>query len=174
MLYTKRIYKTLKFIDQEYNKYSIDPDHNQPIMYSKLGILELCGWIEEAFDEIAINCVRSKLRTNSVRSQLIDTIENTYGFSYEKLFIHLLGFALGTVNLRKVETKFAKNGNLSLLKSELGQLKKQRNEAAHTYSKNTPTGTTPTFYAPSTTIARFEKLEPIIKDLWHIVKEVSK
>ena len=141
---------------------------------SKLGILELCGWIEEAFDEIAINCVRSKLRTESDRSTLTFKIEHTYGFSYEKLFTNLLGFALGTVNLRKVERKFAKNGNLRLLKAELGQLKNQRNKAAHTYTKNFPTGTTPTFYSPSITIAHFKTLKPILEDLWHIVQKVSK
>lgn len=173
MLRTRRIYETLVFIDREYNKNLTHSDLNRPIMYSKLGILELCGWVEEGFDEIAINCVRSNLRTRDARHRLEKKIRRTYGLQFEYIFIELLGFALGAVKLHRVETRFARNGNLSMLKDQLNQLNEQRNKAAHTYTNNSIRETTATFDAPSLTIARFNTIKPLLEELWTIVRQLN-
>ncbi len=173
MLPVGRIHKTLKFIDEEYNKNLAHADRNRPIMYSKLGVLELCGWIEEGFDEIAINCVRSNLRSRESRSHLEYRISRTYGLSYEKLFTELLGFALGAVNFRRVEREFARSGNCQLLKDQLVELKRLRNDFAHTYTNIYRRGVTATFEAPSRTIKRFEIINPILQDLWKIVRQTN-
>ena len=57
MLVTGRIEKTLIFLDKEYSRHISSRDRERPAMNSKLGVLELSGWVEESFDEIARNGV---------------------------------------------------------------------------------------------------------------------
>ena len=119
MLHSNRIHKSLKNINREYDKSMSNNDYRWPIMYSKLAILELCGWIEEGFDEIARNSVRRKLKTKASRSLLENKIKRTHGFEYDKHAQQLLGIALGTVKLSELEKKLEKEGRLTVLKVEL-------------------------------------------------------
>ena len=164
MLYTSQIRKTLAFIDREYNKHVTSYERERPIMYSKLGILELSGWIEEGFDEIARNCVRRRLKTTQARDILENKIDRTYGFTYKKHSRELLSIAFGTIKLLEIEKSLERDGSLSLLTSELEVLNRQRQKAAHTFTK----GTTLSFDAPSVTIARFKKINPVLQKLWDI------
>ena len=168
MLHSNRIHKSLKIFDREYDKSKSNNDSLWQIMYSKLAILELCGWIEEGFDEIARNCVRRKLRTKASRSLLENRIKRTHGFGYDRNAQQLLGFALGTVKLTELEKKLEKKARLTVLKAELSALRTQRNLAAHIYVR----GTTSILDAPSVTLNRFEKINPILQDYWERVKSI--
>ena len=164
MLYSGRIRRTLNFLDREYNRHIASHDPERPVIYSELGILELSGWIEEGFDEIARNCVRRRKKTHRSRDILEAKIKNTQGFTYNNHVRELLAVALGTIELLEVEKKLDRDGSLSLLKSELGSLNQQRRAAAHTFTK----GTTPRFDAPSITLARFLRLESVLRELWAV------
>ena len=168
MLHSKRIHNSLKIIDQEYEKSMIKSDRLVPVMYSKLAIVELCGWIEEGFDEIARNSVRRKLRTKASRRLLEKKIKRTHGFEYDSNAQQLIGFALGTVRLIELEKKLERKGRLTELKAQLSELHSQRNLATHNYIR----GTTLTLQAPSTTLNRFEKIYPILEDYWERVKSM--
>ena len=168
MLHSKRIRKSLKIIDREFDKSMSNNDRQWPIMYSKLAILELCGWIEEGFDEIARNSVRRKLRTKVSRSLLENKIKRTHGFDYDQHAQQLLGIALGTVKLSELEKKLEKNGHLTVLRAQLNALKTQRNLVAHKYVR----GTTLELEAPSVTLNRFENIYPILQDYWERVKSI--
>ena len=164
MLHTRRIKNTLIFLDREYNRHIASYDQERPVIISKLSVLELSGWIEEGFDEIARNCVRRKRGTYKSRDVLEDKIKMTYGFTYSRHSRELLAVALGTVRLLEVEKRLDKDGSLTLLKSELLTLNDQRRSAAHTFTK----GTTRLFDSPSVTLSRFLRVEPILRRLWKL------
>ncbi len=167
MITSKRIEKTLKFLDVQYNDNLLHRDEQVPILFAKMAILEYCGWLEITFDEIARNCVRRKLRTFSARDVLESKITSTHGFTYKDNFRPLLAYGLGAIKLKKVETKLNKNGDLDTLKSNLGAMNKMRREAAHTFTS----GRTSRFDAPSTTIANFNRTGPVLQTLWNYVCE---
>lgn len=164
MLHTRRIKRTLVFLDREYNRHISSYEQERPVIFSKLSVLELSGWVEEGFDEIARNCVRRKRRTYRSRDVLEDKIKATYGFTYLPQARELLAVAIGTVRLLEFEKALERDGSLTLLKSELGTLNRQRRSAAHTFTK----GTTSTFDSPSVTLARFFRVEPVLQKLWQM------
>ena len=53
------IQSTLNRLDAEYNTTT---DIQLPILYSKLAVLELCGWIETNIDNILYEYVDSEVR----------------------------------------------------------------------------------------------------------------
>ena len=170
MLNTSHIRNTLYILGEEYDKYVASSEPERPIIYSKLGVLELSGWIEEGFDAIARNFVRKQLISDSE----CDTLENgydilekkiddTHGFTYNSNSRQLLVVAIGTVRLLEIEKELNQDGSLLLLKSELTSLNRQRRLAAHTFIIREMMGS---FDAPSVTIDRFLKIEPILQRLW--------
>lgn len=165
MITTKRIERTLNFLEAEYNKNMLHRDQEIPILYAKMAILEYCGWLELTFDEIARNCVRRKLRTYSDRKVLEDKISRTHGFTYKENVRPLLAYGLGAIKLKRVESKLNKKGELDTLKSNLTTMNKKRNEAAHTYTSRR----TLRFDAPSIIVTNFRKTEPVLRKLWQCV-----
>lgn len=157
--------KLLQKLDKLYREHSTS-DLSLPIAYSKLANLEVCGWLEEAFDEVAHNCVRNKLKSLEDRRLLIKKIEATHGFDYATHTRPLLIFALGVVKLIEVEKKLASDGSLDRLNGAIGSLKPVRRDAAHT----SIAGTTESYPAPSVAIQRFETCLPIVQNLWRLVR----
>jgi len=167
MITFRRIERTLKFLDTEYNKCLLHKDQEVPILFAKMAILEYCGWLEITFDEIARNCVRRKLRTSSAREVLEEKISATHGFKYKEHFRPLLAYGLGIFKLKKIETELNRNGELQTLKINLGNMNKMRREAAHTFTS----GRTSRFDAPSAIIANYSKTKPVLNKLWQRVCE---
>lgn len=166
MIHSRRIRTTLTFLDGKYNAHLLHRDTEIPVLYSKMAILEYCGWLELAFDEIARNCVRHKLRTTASRKDLEHQIDRTHGFTYKQNIAPLLAYGLGTIKLIEVERKLKATGELQALTSHLGTMNQSRREAAHTFTS----GRTSRFDAPSTTIASLNKIEPILQKLWVLVR----
>ena len=165
MIYSRRIHRTLMFLDREYQKHISSFDQERPIMFAKLAIFEYCGWIEASMDEIAINCVRKRLRTSKSRSLLNIKINATHGFVYKEKARPLLAHAIGTERLLIVEKELSENGRLQTLTSNLATMNTARREAAHTFTN----GITSRFDAPSITIQNFNQTEPILRQLWSLV-----
>lgn len=168
MIVKKHISRTLKDLDDRYNGAIHCSSIDESIYYSKLAILEYCGWIEEAFDNIVRRSVKGKLKTQSYK-QMLETsvIGNNHGFQYKENFRPMLTRSIGLAAMEKVEKELDKSGKLSILISELEAVKRDRDSAAHTWTHNA----TRTYPSPSITRFRLEKIYPITREIYsHIIK----
>ena len=164
MIHSTRILKTLLYLDAEYKKNLTASDGKIPILFSKMAVLEYCGWIEEAFDEIARASLRKKLRSYASREILEKQINRTHGFTYDKAR-GLLAVAVGTIRLRSIEIKLNRSGTLQQLRSNLSALNSMRREAAHTHTS----GTTQSFQSPSILISNLQQTEPVLQSIYNLV-----
>lgn len=120
---------SLKALDEWYKEHIVDTDRTT--FLSKLAILELCGWIEESFDELIRDVDKSTI--NDSKWVYTNVIANTSGFIYEKHFRSMLVKLIGEVLTRRVETEMEQNhnGDLDRMKLLLGTLWKTRCKLAH-------------------------------------------
>jgi hypothetical protein len=148
------IASTLNDLDILYNNNS-----SQGSYFSKLALLELCGWIEQTMDSIIKDCSNSHLsdqtNINFVEKQIVD---RTNGFHYDSHFRPMLMKLIGLISLEKIEISLKASGDYSLLTSQLGTLKAKRDQAAHT----TLSGVTPNYDAPSLIKSYLSRIHPIL------------
>ena len=173
MINREAIQQTLEELKNLYNSASENGVENSKILifYSKLAILELCGWIEETQDEIIINYVKIKLqKVETIAYFKKEIVDKIYGFHYSnQYFRKMLVYTIGIVALEKLEAQLEEDGgSLSRMKSMLGTINRQRNEAAHKHL----TETTPRYDSPSVTYNNFliiyallQKLETVLYTL---------
>ena len=166
MLRYTNVRLSLELLDRQYRAEQGSGSSKMLIMYSKLAVLECCGWFEESFDEIAVNCVRSKLRKKCDRKDLEAKIKTTYGFEYKSKFRPLLIYGLGICKVLEIEKEIDRNGDLAVFQGILSNLNAQRQIAAHTTSN----GVTQSFPDPSTMLSNYNRTLPIIKKFWQLVK----
>ncbi len=149
MIARSYIEATLDSLDK---KYATASSQKESWLYSKLAILELCGWIEESMDDIVLRCAKRHLGTSKYfkdyREKYVDKV---HGFGYSQHFRSMLQGLLGVIVMRKVE-KEVDTIKLDRLKSTLGTLKATRDKMAHTHIR----GTTPSIDAPSRTISNYK------------------
>ncbi len=132
----------------------------QATYYSKLALLELCGWLELTMDCIIEDCSTTKLTSASNIKFVKDTIiGSTYGFHYDQHFKPMLMKMIGLIKLEQIESELSTSGDLDRLKSTLGTLYHARNRAAHTNID----GTTLTYEAPSKIKFYLTTLFPILQ-----------
>jgi hypothetical protein len=76
------------------------------LFFSKLAILELCGWIEESMDDVVTRCSarRLKLQANIEHCEK-QIVKRTYGFDYQEHFRSMLIRLLGLINVEKIESR---------------------------------------------------------------------
>lgn len=158
MISKSHIFKSLKTLEFLYRK---SPATKISLFYSKLAILELCGWIEESMDDIILRCAKRYLKNNNnlnfVKSEIV---KRTYSFEYNRHFRRMLIQILGIINLEKLERKFNPR-EFQLLDSNLETLKLCRDNEAHTHIK----GVTSRLDSPSVTINRFKYIYSGLKDI---------
>ena len=76
----------------------------EPLYYSKLAILELCGWIEVSIDDLICRCVRRRVKDTIVMENFEkNVIKPVYGFHYSKHFRKMLCSALGEITVHDIE-----------------------------------------------------------------------
>lgn len=142
---------------------------NEAPYYSKLAILETCGWIEESMDDIVKSCAERHLANSDNLDYVKDTIiRRTTSFEYERHFRHMLMRVLGIINLEKLEGSLDQH-KFTPMKSSLGYLKQRRDEQAHTYIK----GTTPRIDAPSVTEKHFQDIYEGLKDIESSIPKIG-
>jgi hypothetical protein len=147
------------------NEIKIEYDRNQTknhyaILYSKLAIIEFCGWIEQTFDNIIRDYAQRKLIVSDIEKAII---KNNHGFRYDNNIRKMLMSCIGINNLENIEDCLEKtSGYLTILKTKLDTFTIYRNNAAHTY---TPHGTTITYDAPSIILAEIQTITPILQKL---------
>lgn len=160
-----KIQKTIGELDKLYNNTS---NPNLQKYYSKLALLELCGWIEQSMDDIVLKCAKRCLKDNKHIKIVQQDVKNNSQFDYENNFRKLLIQIIGLMNFEKVE-KNVKPLSLATLKPKLNDLKALRNSHAHTYSENC----TAVFNAPSLTKGYFIDIFNALKDYEQTIKKLK-
>jgi hypothetical protein len=158
MIAKSYIEQNLKKIERRYNKPKTVQDS---LFFSKLAIMELCGWIEVSMDHIVTQLAKRKLKKESNR-KFIDKqiIKTTYGFVYKDHFRPMLISVIGLNGVEILEDRVDPS-KFEPMRGTLGILRDNRNERAHEYIK----GTTCKIDAPSKTIANFYIVYDGLKDI---------
>ena len=98
MVNKTEIVRNLRSLNYHYNRKPRTV--RDPLYFSKLSLLELCGWIEVTMDGIVGDCGKKHLKVSGNRKFLTDTvIRRTYGFSYEGHFRQMLMRVIGLVKV---------------------------------------------------------------------------
>ncbi len=159
MIAKSYITSTLNELDKLYNSAS---SQKKSIYFSKLAIIELCGWIEETLDVILIKHSNRNLKKienkNYCKKQIV---KRNYGFQYDENIRLMLIKLIGLIQVERLEYELEKTAQITALKSTLTGLKQGRNEAAHTHLK----GITRRYNAPSRTIGDFNNVKVILENI---------
>lgn len=140
--------------------YSNSTNTLHQILYSKLAILEYCGWLEDSFDIIADEYITRNVLTSGNQQYIRKiSIENNYGFSYENNLRPMLSKVIGFPILEFVENDLeSDHGKFTLMKSYIDFFLRQRRNAAHK-----ATSVTMVYDTPSVVLSYFTKLKPILQ-----------
>ncbi len=166
MVAKRDILVNLKLIDRLFR--STVGRTKEELLYSKMAIIELCGWIEDSMDDVIRKIAQAKLKIpKNIYYINEDIIKKTHSFSYEHFRGMLLNL-IGIVNVEKLEVildplKFDR------MRSTLGNLKKIRDNEAHTHIKK---DVTKTLNAPSVTINNFSMVYDGLKDIEDKLKQL--
>lgn len=163
------IKNTLDLLEREYNnaQNSNQVDPQMPVLYSKLAILELCGWIEVSVDNVLFEYVNNNVVKEENKKIIKKIIDVNYGFKFKTNLQPLFCSVFGIKNYEAIIGALS-DQELANMQTTLGNLAKLRDIAAH---NNTEIGITPTYNAPSQTIADFRKIKPAFEK---IEKEIQK
>ncbi len=123
--------------------------------FSKLAILELCGWIEMSMDQVILEHCSNSIRLPKNTKVVAELVKRNYGFEYDGHFRKMLLNLIGMAACEKLETKMDV-AVLAKFEAQLGSLKTMRNSLAHTYLKGSPA--TFKIDAPSVTRSRFNDI----------------
>lgn len=121
------------------------------LFYSKLAVIELCGWIEMSMDDIVLR-LSSRRLSEPINHKYIekDVVRRTYGFDYDFHFLPMIEAVIGRHGIEQMNARLD-NSLIPPHVASLSALKIARNKLAHQYIK----GTTLVIDAPSATNARF-------------------
>lgn len=158
MILKRDILPLLEDIDSAFG--GADPQFSA--LYSKMAIIELCGWLEQSFDSIASRCVKNRIATPVYRDVFNSIVSKNYGFHYTKNYRRMMLQTIGVLQMEQLELQLTATGEKNILESTLEILGVERNRAAHT----TTAGAMPTYQAPSTTISQFKNLFPIVRKMY--------
>ncbi|PKH80722.1 hypothetical protein CXF60_08435, partial [Psychrobacter sp. 4Bb] len=101
MIVRKHIEYNLKQLNKLYLETT---DYKKQLYYSKLAILELCGWIEESMDNIIQMCANRLLRLQATKTHVQkQVIDRNYGFDYKNHFLKMLSSVIGFMNIERLE-----------------------------------------------------------------------
>lgn len=166
MINKQQIQNNLNQINKLYQK---NMGNRKALFYSKLAILEVCGWVEESMDDIIqINANRHLKEKQNLDYVDKPIIQLTYGFDYQNNFRNMLIQLIGIINVERLESNINSNKFLDM-KSALGSLKKCRDRQAHTHIR----GTTTVIDSPSVTQNRFHQVYEGLKDIELCVRKMK-
>lgn len=127
--------------------------------YSKLALLELCGWLELVQDEIIKQFSDNKITEQSNKDHIEKfVIGKTYGFDYIEHFRPMIIKLIGYKETEIFENKLKQAGHFQILRDQLSSLWALRCRAAHTSF----IGVTMTFQSPSSMRTYLNSLYPIL------------
>jgi len=167
MVRKTEIQNNLNQIEKLYQKYMSGSRGRRGEYFSKLAIIETCGWIEESMDDIIRGCANKHLKEPKNFGFVEGLIKDTHSFKYHDNFRKMLIQTIGIINVEKLERVFDTNKFIQMT-SSLGELKQRRDDQAHTYIK----GTTQTIDAPSWTKRRFLNTYEGLKDVESCIRRI--
>lgn len=172
------IREVLENINKLYNEQNDKSQHNIPNeLLCKMATLELCGWLEDEFDKMIINCrdnlykklpkLDSKMLNNNFFSNFNSynqttskELKNIHGLSYTKHFRKLLICLLGNPLVLMLEFNIGLN-EIEVFSEKLDSLHEYRGTLAH---KSFPSiSIQQTLDTPSVTINLFDTIEPTLQ-----------
>ncbi|MCT0253315.1 hypothetical protein [Synechocystis sp. CS-94] len=154
MIDTSNIQITLNNLEELYEEANEKRELRKLQFFSKLAIIEVCTWIEEIQDTMLMQLMQNEIN-DANRKYIEKIIKRNYGFRYDENFRKLLLNIIGIIELEKIERKLEDDkGALQRLRTELGNFKKKRDQAAHTHIKEV----TEQYDAVSLTKSRFDNL----------------
>ena len=162
MIIKRYIEADLKSLDVLYTNSISGPDSRLPTFYSKLGVLELAGWLEDSFDKIARRSVKWSISSPKFNKLLESAIKQNHGFAYDENFISMMSKIVGLFRCEVLEAELDRHGGLAVLTSEINSITTQRRVAAHVARVHTTVG----FDAPSVSLARLHKIYPIVREIY--------
>ena len=131
------------------------------LYFSKLAILELCGWIEESMDDVIKTYSKRHLKkSDNLRLVENQIIKRTYSFEYGQHFRNMLIQVIGIINVEKLEDNLDKT-KFDIMQSTLISLKECRDKQAHTHLKDV----TINIDSPSITQTRFQNVYNGLKNI---------
>jgi len=137
-----------------------DPNHKD--FYSKLALIEICGWLEITMDEIIKTYSNNKLVDQAYKDEVNDkVIDKTYGCDYKDHFRPMLIKLIGIKSIEILERELKSQAVFQILVSQLGSLWTLRCKVAHT----SIVGVTLTYQAPSAMKRYLDSLHPILTTL---------
>jgi hypothetical protein len=102
MLPTEQLLATLNSYEQLYTAPSAT--NRTLLLASKASILEVCGWVEQAMDQMIHDCAH-RCNLSATRLSTVSTyVKNTYGFKYDQHFERMLSAVIGFRELERVES----------------------------------------------------------------------
>jgi len=165
MVIKSYIEKNLRAINRLYNKSS---RIQEGLFYSKLAILELCGWIEVSMDDIALRTAKRLIRdANHLHLFEKEVVKKVHGFDYEQHFRRMLIAIIGLKGIEQMERAVDQLLFLPMC-GALNALKPYRDKHAHEYIK----GVTLRLDAPSLTINRFYLVCKGLRDVEKVLKSM--
>ncbi|MEE4634250.1 hypothetical protein V2K98_12035 [Pseudomonas alliivorans] len=123
--------------------------------YCKLALIELCGWVEQAMDELILaSAARSAIAGHG---EIKIRVDKTYSFDYGEAFRPLLLLLVGYKQCEAIESKLngAPLSAFQTMKSLLSTLRPHRNAHAHTHLESSMNQ----IMAPSSTRAHLKNIE---------------
>ena len=154
----------LKDLNRGYIKSS---SSKKSLFYSKLAVIELCGWIEESMDDIIIRCAHRKLKlASSIKFTERQIVKPNYGFTYDGHFRKMLIQLVGIITTEKIE-RLVDPTISDIFKSQLESLKSVRNSEAHTHLK----GFTRSIDAPSATLGRLPSIYSGLNEYDRVIRK---
>lgn len=132
MLSNIALLDSLNFLQRLYTDASLAPPAEQ-VRICKFGLLELCGWIEEAQDYIVNGCV-GKLIDSDLREIVVGRVKRNSGFDVSGNFVPLLGLVIGLREYELIRAELVVNEPFyEPAMNALDALKVPRNTHAHTH-----------------------------------------
>lgn len=139
------IKRNIRTIGARY-KSSKNPLHT--VLYAKLAIIEVGGWVEMSMDDLVIRAGARLKQPKNIKQFQEDIIGKTWGFEYTKNFRKMLIQTIGLVTVEIVEGH-VDGGKFAKMLAAIALLKTARNNVAHTYVKKI----SPTAPIPSPVVA---------------------
>ncbi len=157
------IQTSLKQLEKLYDSHQ---SLRKDIYYSKIALIELCGWVEDSLDHLIRFSVVNKLRTSDYKKILTRIIKRNHGFDYDNNFRPMLIQVVGILKAESIENKVNRNGDIDKLRAHLSYLKELRNKNAHTFIKSN----TNNIPSPSVSLSYFNDIFPILKKIENEIK----
>ncbi|MCJ7568743.1 MAG: hypothetical protein MUO58_14505 [Anaerolineales bacterium] len=165
MIVKSYIEKNLKAINRLFLSSS---SVQQNLFYSKLAILELCGWTEVSMDDVAKRTAKRFCQKAQSHKYIEEIITWNFGFQYEKHFRKMLIPIIGLRGIEHMENKINQS-HFQRMCGALSTLKPYRDVQAHEYIK----GTTLRIIAPSVAISSFYLIYTGLTDIDRVLKSMK-